>query len=640
MIQYKWVSDLPYGYNGKILRVNLSDNKIAIERPSEVFYRRYLGGWGFIAYFLLKEVPPGIDPLSPMNKLIFAPGVITGAPIAGSGRNAVGAKSPLTGAFGASEAGGYFGAELKHAGFDAVIVEGKAEKPVYLWIHDGEAEIRDASHLWGMYIAESQNAIRKELGDPLIRTAQIGPGGERLVRYACIINDLKYTAGRTGMGAVMGSKNLKAIAVRGSLKTEVADRETLRRLSKWLLENLQELCGSLHEYGTGRNLRSGVESGNLPTHNFRDGEFKNPEGISSETWKKKGILIGMEGCYACPIRCKKICKVEEPYTVNPEYGGPEYETMAALGSCCGIDDGKAVCKAHELCQKYTLDTISTGVTIAFAMECYENGLLTKKDTEGIELKFGNANAMLKMIELIGERKGIGDLLAEGSLRAAKKIGGEAIKFAVQVKGQEVPMHEPRLKRSLALGYAVSPTGADHVHNLHDIGLTTEEGFKTRYYAPLRAFGILEPIPLELLNAKKIRALIYHVNWRILLNCLLMCIYPPWSVNQIVEIVRAVTGWDTSSWELMKVGERSLNLARVFNLREGFTEKDDWLPDRFFHPTTSGPLSKVAVNEKTLERAKHTYYRMMGWDENTGTPTRGKLEELDISWVVDEYLKYP
>jgi len=618
------VKILPFGHNGNILRVNLSKDKVSTESPDEVFYRRYMGGEGFVAYYLLKELETGIDPLGPENKLIFAAGPVTGAPIPGSGRNSIGAKSPLTGGFGESEVGGHWGAELKHAGFDAVIIEGKSDSPVYLWIHDGEAEIRDASHIWGKETGDAQRIIRKELNDRLVRVALIGPGGERLVRYACVIVDLKDAAGRTGMGAVMGSKNLKAVAVRGHGRTEVSDGKALTELSRWLSQRLEGFWA--HEYGTGSNLDAGVASGNLPIRNFRDGDFPNANALSAETIKET-VRIGMEGCYACSVRCKKIVKIDEPFTVDPIYGGPEYETLAALGSNCGVDDLKAVCKANELCNRYSIDTISAGVSIAFAMECYENGLLTDEDTGGLKLNFGNAEAMLKMVEMICKREGLGDLLAEGVKRASEKIGKESEKFAVHVKGQEVPMHEPRFKRSLGIGYAVSPTGADHMHNLHDTILTV----RGQQLDNLAALGILEPIPLEDLGPRKVRALIYFVDWRVLDNCLLLCDFLPWNYIQKTDIVRAVTGWNTTAWELMKIGERVTTMARIFNIREGFKKEDDWLPERFFHPKTAGALSKTAIDPEKLRNAIDTYYKMMGWDEN-GVPTREKLEELDIGWA--------
>ena len=630
----------PYGYNGKILRVDLSDNKLSIENLEDIFYRRYVGGWGFIGYYLLKELKPMVDPLGPENKLIFAAGPVTGVPIAGNSRNAVGAKSPLTGGFGAGEAGGYWGAELKHAGFDAIIIEGKAEKPVYLWVHDGEAEIRDADHLWGLYTKDSQETIRRELGDKLIRAAQIGPGGEKVVRYACIINDLTDAIGRTGMGAVMGSKNLKAVATRGHGETKTADPEKLKELSKWLADRTRGQEQRRREARAQAEERpqprpTYTPTGNLPIRNFRDGEFPQWADVSARGMLREGLITrGMHTCYACPINCKERPEViDDPLAVDPDYAAPEYETAAALGPCCGVGDPKAVLKGNELCNKYSIDSISTGVTIAFAMECFEKGLLTEEDTGGIQLTFGNAEAMVKIVEMIGEREGIGDLLAEGSMRVAKKIGGEAWKFAVNVKGQELPMHEPRLKRALGLGYAVSPTGADHMHNLHDTGLTSDVGISR-----LKPLGILEPKPLEDLSSGKVRMLIYSVNLRVLDNCAVTCMFAPWSPMQKVEIFRAVTGWETTVWELAKVGERAINMARAFNLREGFTEQDDWLPDRMFHPQTSGPLSKTALDPRQLGMAKHIYYRMMGWDEKTGVPTVGKLEELGIPWVSSELVK--
>ncbi|MFQ6076632.1 MAG: aldehyde ferredoxin oxidoreductase family protein [Candidatus Bathyarchaeia archaeon] len=620
---------MPFGYNGKILRVDLSEDRIWTEEQDDNFYRRYLGGWALIAHYLLRELEPGTDPLGPKNKLIYAPGVVTGAPLGGSGRNAIGAKSPLTGAFAEADVGGFCGAELKRAGFDAVIVDGRAESPVYLWVHDGGAEIRDARRLWGMDIGDSQEMIREEVGEGLARTAQIGPGGEGLVRYACVINDLKHSAGRTGLGAVMGSKNLKAIAVRGRGRVEMAEPERVRELASWMRENVMAKAKRLHLYGTGAWMTAHVLAGNLPTRNFRDGEFPNPEAISAQTIEET-VRIRMESCYACPVGCKKVVKIDEPWKVDPVYGGPEYETLAALGSDCGIDDLKALCKANELCQRYTLDTISTGAVIAFAMECFENGLITKEDTGGVRLAFGDVEAMLEMVELIGRREGFGNLLAEGVMRAAEEIGGGAERFAVHVKGQEVPMHDPRLKRALGLGYAVSPTGADHCHNIHDTGYVTPAA-----WSGIRAMGILEPMAVEDFGPRKVRLLIYHSNWMVLNNCMGMCQFLPWSYGQKVEIVRAVTGWNTTMWELLKVAERAVAMARAFNVREGLSVKDDWLPDRFFHPQTSGPISHIAVDPEELERAKHTYYGMVGWDEETGVPTRWKLEELGIGWVADE-----
>ncbi len=614
-------------FTGKILRVNLGTEKISFETIEETFYRRYFGGRGLISYYLLKELEPGIDPLGPANKLIFACGPVTGAPVSGSGRNSVGAKSPLTGAYGEAEAGGYWGTELKQASYDAIIFEGKASSPLYLWIKDQKVELRDASHLWGLEIKKSQETIRNELGDKRVKVAQIGPGGEKQVRYGCIVNDLHHTAGRCGIGAVMGSKNLKAVAVKGSTPVPVRKPKRLKKLAGWIAKNVNNLAHALHTYGTGDSMDAMEETGNLPIRNFRDGDFPEVNHISAQAIKEH-VRVGMGTCFACAVACKKEVKVKEPWNVNPEYGGPEYETLASLGSNCGVSDLKAICKANELCQRYSIDTISTGVTIGFAMECFEHGLLTTEDTDGMDLSFGNAESLVKIVELIGERRGIGNILAEGSLRAAEHIGDGAEEFAVHVKGQEVPMHDPRLKRGEALGYAVSPTGADHVHNIHDTFLYPQ--LPKKY----NSLGVLEHVPIEDFGPKKVRLYKYVGEWRTLNNFLVMCLFTPWSVVQKVDIVRSVTGWNTTAFELMKVVERGNTLTRIFNNREGFTEKDDWLPPRFFQPKTSGALNKTSVNPHALQKAKTLYYKMMGWTEQ-GIPKQSTLEELNIAWAADK-----
>jgi len=620
-------------FHNKILRVNLTDGTTRVEEPGAVYFRRYLGGWNIIADVLLKEVPAGADPLGPENKLVFAPGVLTGLAVSGVSRNAVGAKSPLTGGFGAAEVGGNWGAQLKRAGFDALIVEGAAEKPVYLWIKDGVVEIRDATHLWGQPTKETQAAIREELGDRRAEVAMIGPGGEKLARYACIMNGTKDAAGRTGLGAVMGSKNLKAIAVRGTQALEGADPETLRTLARGMAEAINSGAkgGTLHKYGTGVGVESGVLSGNLPIRNFRDGEFPGAINLSAEVFMER-IGIGMDGCFACAMRCKKIVKAEAPFVLDPDYGGPEYESFGALGSCCGVDDIVAVAKATELCNAYSLDTIGCGVTIAFAMECFENGLLTLEDTGGIDLRFGNGDALVQMVELIGKREGIGNLLAEGSRRMAEKIGGNSLPYAMQVKGQEYPMHEPRFKRGLAIAYAVSPTGADHCHALHDVGTVNAgpDGFLAN--EGLRRLGLLEPLPLEDLGPAKVRATLYHMARAVAGNCACLCLFIPWNADELMQMLHAATGWDISLYEYQKIGERALTLARLFNVREGFGPQDDRLAPRSYGPTTSGALAKGGIDPATLEAAMHTYYGMLGWDRETGIPSREKLEELDVAWA--------
>jgi len=619
---------LPFGYNGKILRVDLTEEELAIDEPHEKWYRAYLGGMAAISYHMLREMKGGADPLGPGNLLIMAPGVITGAPFSGSGRNAVGGKSPLTGAFGEADAGGFWGAELKHAGFDTIIFKGVAEKPLWLWIEDGKAELRDASGLWGLQVAECHDKMLEEVGEPQAKTALIGPGGEKLVRLASVFNDLNHVAGRCGLGAVMGAKRLKGVAVRGHSPPKMADPERVRELARLVASRIPIESQGLQEYGTGAVMDAHAETGNLPTRNFRDGGFVEASEIDAIAIKNR-YRVGMETCYACGVRCKKMVELEEPYKVEARYGGPEYETLAALGSDCGVSDLAAVCKANELCQRYGLDTIGTGATIAFAMECYENGIITPEMAGGIDLRFGNAGAMVQMVEKIGRREGLGDLLAEATKRAAEKLGNGAEAYAIHVKGQEVPMHEPRLKRGLGIGYAVSPTGAEHCHNLHDTIMTG------RNLEKLRPFGILDEVPVESLGGEKVRMYKHWMEMRVLANCLSICQFPPWKFTEFVDLVNAVTGWDVSLYELVRVADRTLNLARIFNLREGFTAADDWLPPRFFQPQTSGALSETAVDAGNLRRAIDLFYQMIGWNGD-GVPLPGTLYELDISWALDYF----
>jgi len=622
-------------FHNKILRVNLSTGTISVDEPGEVYFRRYFGGWNIIADVLLREVPAGADPLGPDNKLILAPGVLTGLPVSGTSRSAVGAKSPLTGAFGASEVGGHAGAALKRAGFDAVIVEGASDKPVYLWIKDGQAEIRDAADLWGLPTKETEAKLREMLGTQRVEATMIGPGGEAMVRYACVMDGLKDAAGRAGIGAVMGSKKLKAVAVEGGGALAMHDRDAVMAMAREMAGaiNSGEKGGSLHTYGTGVGIDGGLVSGNLPVNNFNEGVFEGVENLCADNFMEK-IGVGMEGCFACAMRCKKMVQAETPYALDPDYGGPEYESFGALGSTCGVNDIVAVSKATELCNAYSLDTIATGVTIAFAMECFENELLSVEDTGGIELRFGNGDAVVQMVEKIARREGIGDLLAEGTARAAAAIGRGAEAFAVQAKRQEYPMHEPRLKRGLAIGYAVSPTGADHCHSLHDTGLVygDERGFLQN--GSLRAMGVLEPVPLEDLGPAKVRATLYHSVRMTVGNCLCMCLFVPWSMDETVQLVRAATGWDVSAYELLKAGERAWTLARLFNSREGFGPADDVLAPRSYTPTRSGALADGGIDRDALAEAMHLYYGMAGWDRETGVPLADTLHALDVSWAVD------
>ncbi len=614
------------GYQGKILRVDLSDKSCNVEEKPEKFYRKYFGGRNLIAHYLLEETESNIDPLGEENLLIFTSGVLTGTPLPGSGRNSVGAKSPVTGYFGEAEAGGFFGAALKKAGFDAVIFIGSASKPVYLWINDTEIEIRDASHLQGKKIGEAEEKIKNELDEKGIRTALIGPAGENLVNFACIVNDLSHVYGRNGLGAVMGSKNLKGIAVKGTNKVNLSDGEKVQEIASWLNNNVDDLCGWAKEMGTPGNVLSQNDIDSLPTRNFAEGSFEDADEISGEKMHST-ILTGRDTCYACPVRCKQVVNVDEPYEVDEKYGGPEYETIASFGSMCGVSDLKAIAKAHEICNAYGLDTITAGGAIAFVMDCFENDIISESETGGLKLNFGNQKAMLDLLQQIVENRDFGGKLASGLSRVAEKWGPEAEKLLVEVKGQTIPYHDPRIKQGMALGYAVSPTGADHNHNIFD-----------EFYTPgnfgveeIKSVGILEGVPMKTLNSKKVRLFAERNIWSSLINSLHLCLFMPYSFKQQADMINAVTGWNSNTVELKKVGERSINLARIYNIREGLTEAEDDLPEKIFETPIGEDGSTVDKNE--LEEAKKLYYKLMNWTED-GIPTRQKLLELDIEWAED------
>ncbi len=627
---------MPYGYNGSILHVDLTRRSFEVEKPSEVWYRTHLGGSAMASYYLLKLLPPGTDPLSEGNVLVFASNVTSGAPISGFSRYTVAARSPLTGAFGEAEAGGYWGPELKFSGFDGIVVKGRADKPVYLWIHDGDVEIRDATGLWGLDNKETRSRILEEVNDPRVRVASIGPAGENLVRFACVINELRHANGRTGMGAVMGSKNLKALAVRGTNPITFAASEKVREIAKWLSERIQSdpTTRHFHETGTAAVLAINNGLGLLPTRNFREGIFEGAEKISADAMTNT-ILKGRGSCYACAIRCKREVACDDPYVVDPDLGGPEYETLAAFGSLCGNDNLPAVALAHELCNRFGLDTISTGNAVAFAMECFEEGVLTEKDTGGAPLRFGNRDAMLQLIRDIAHRKGLGNLLAEGVRIAAAKIGHGADRFACHVKGQESPMHDARGRQAMVLSYALSNTGADHNQSLPDSRYQAVGQFLD-LLAPL---GIIEPVPARSLGPDKIRAFsVLQRAWS-LYNSLGLCIFAgvPFYTGalpftKLVEAVSAITGWDTSLWELLRVGERGNVMARIFNVREGIGPEEDRLFARMHEPLPAGPSAGWYVKPDDLESAVSAYYQVNGWDDN-GKPTEGKLIELGLEWLL-------
>ncbi len=625
---------MSYGSSAKILRVNLSTGTVETEVLSEEFYRLYPGGKALAGYILLNELPPHTDALAPENVLVIANGLLTGAPVSTATRYVVSARSPLTNGYGESEAAGFWGPELKMAGFEAIVVTGRSAKPAYLWIKDGQVEIRPADHLWGRMTADVQEAIRKELGDDKIRVLQIGIAGENLVRYAGITNDLRHFNGRNGMGAVMGSKNLRAIAVRGSQRyqTMAFDSDTLMALGRKLAKNVREnpLSWDLQQRGTPGIVEPLNNGGILPTRNFRQGVFEKVDDLKWEVYEKE-LLTARRSCYACAVRCKREVSIDGETSL---YGGPEYETIGAFGPNCGVGDLKVIAKANEMCNAYMLDTISTGATIAFAMECFEHGLIGLEDTGGLDLHFGNAQAMLTIIGQIANREGFGDLLAEGSLRAAEKIGGDAKFFAIQVKGQELAMHEARGKYNVGMGYAISEIGADHLVVAHDPALANPESFT---FKSTKMLGIDQAQPVLSLSAEKMKHFYILEKWGSFEKVIGYCFFGPAPRSFILPedvllSVNAATGWNLEMSDLLQIGERATNMARIFNLREGFSRQDDTLPERIFQGLENGPLQGIPYPRDGFEQALSTLYGLKGWDKETGVPTKDRLESLSLNWA--------
>jgi aldehyde:ferredoxin oxidoreductase len=607
-----------------------------------------MGGRNFALYYLLNEVPVGADPLGPENVLVFAVSVVTGAPVAGTSRWTVAAKSPLTHFFGEAQSGGWWGPELKAAGYDAIVIHGKAPKPSYLWIHDGAVEIRDASPLWGKLTGDCTEMIRKELGDSHIRVASIGPAGEKLVHFAAVIDQARHAAGRCGMGAVMGSKNLKAVACRGSKKPEAADPGYIQAFAKSFAERLTQNADTtqLHQYGTSNYYANANKGGALPTRNWNQATFEGANNCNHLVIAEN-LTVGHDACYACAVRCKQVVKSEKPYPIDPTYGGPEFETMTAFSAICGSDNVHAMCKAHEICNSYGVDTISAGATIAWAMECFEKGLLTAKDTGGFTTQFGDHEGMLKLLTMMVEREGFGDLLANGSAYAAKVIGRGTEQYSMSVKGQEFAMHEPRSKMGLAYHFALSPTGADHLQGEHDgafdpnlVGYTHKADAPSFFMEQIYPLGVLEPVPSLSAAEDKVRLLFHLQHHFSFLDVLDWCLFTTAPVRittfeEITKIVQAVTGWNVSFWEIMKAGERGITLARCFNLKHGMTAADDYLPERMFTPAHGGPQEGSFIPKETLYEGIKLYYEMNGWERDTGIPTDGKLVELNLNWLRDE-----
>ena len=626
--------------DASIFYVDLSAGTVRRESLPEAVYRRYPGGSALATYLLLKHTPPGVDPLGPDNALVFATSPLTGLAISGQSRMSAAARSPLTGGIGDSQCGGYFPAEMKAAGADAIVLQGQAPEPVYLWLKDGQAELRPARHLWGLPTAEAEALLTEELGDARIEVAQAGIAGENGVRFAAIMNMANRANGRTGLGAVMGAKRLKAVAVRGTKYPKPADGKAFKALAARFKENEAANPGIVHfgKYGTDGILGYNNYKGGLPTRNYASGHFPGVETKLGGEVYHDSILKERDTCYACGIRCKRVVELHGEYEVDPVYGGPEYETIATFGSYCGIDDLKAVAKAGELCNKYGMDTISCGATIAWAMDCFERGLLTLAETGGVALRFGSVAAMLHCVEAAARRQGfLGDLLAEGSAAAARRLGRGSEELVVAVKGLEAPAHMPQFKRSLGLIYAVNPFGADHQSSEHDTALRAKPGsVEARHLAELGTYAAEKP---EAMSENKVRFAYDSQVLYAALDSLGLCQFvwgPSWQLygpKEVVELVRAGAGWDVTLAELYQIGERRLNLQRAYNAREGIGREADRLPRKFFQALQGGPTDGVSLSEAEMAEATALYYRMAGWDPTTGMPSAARLAALDLEWII-------
>ncbi|MCP4167452.1 MAG: aldehyde ferredoxin oxidoreductase family protein [Chloroflexi bacterium] len=624
------------GIHGKILHINLTTAEIQVETPSHDFYKLLVGGRAMVAYYLLRDLPAATDPLSPDNLLIFAPGIMQGTNLPGAGRHGVGGKSPLTGAIGSSEAGGWWGHEFKRSGYDALVIRGRAASPVYLWIKDGAVEIRSAQHLWGLKTAPAQGAILAELADDRIRVAQIGPAGENLVRYAAVMSDINRAAGRNGLGAVMGSKNLKAVAVRGTMPAPVAARKELNGVATWLGANYKELA-AWATAGIGRGTQDSLMNwgavGALPTKNFSEPMFENRALLSGER-NYEMFLKERDTCQACPITCKQVFEHDDPdpyRKLHPDYGGPEYETMAAFGPTCGVDDNLAVAKANELANAYGLDAISTGASIGFVMEAFARGIITEEETGGLAYRWGDAKVLLRSVEMIAQRQGFGDVMAEGVARMSQRYGPATGAFDITVKGQELPMHEPRLKHVLGVGYAVAPVGADHMMNVHDTDFSSPGQGLDRVNSVLeKPVGPLSP---SVLDEDKLQVFYNELNWMHFQDCAINCHFYPYRYEHLAQALSGVTGAEFSVRDILAVGERAQTLSRLFNVREGFGVADDRLPRRVMKAFERGPLADIEINDEKFSWALRRYYELMGWAPDTGIPTDEAINRLNLDQLL-------
>ena len=627
----------------KILDVNLADGRVLTRTLDSETYRLYPGGSALALYLILSEMDPGVDPLSPESMLVFAVSPTVGLPFAGNSRMVVAAKSPLTGCIGDSQCGGFIPATLMASGLDAIVFRGRAKAPVYLYVDGERAELRSAEKLWGMGTADCEDSIAAELNEKL-DIACIGPAGENGVRYAAIINMANRANGRTGMGAVMGSKNLKAVAVKKQKPREAVDKakflEVFGKQTKRLEEN--EGVAGLGKYGTDGDTEGFSDSGFLPTRNWTSGYF--PEGAAqiTGTTMYETVLKERDTCYACAVRCKRVVEIENK--VNPRYGGPEYETVGTFGSYCGVSSLEDVCVANQLCNQYGIDTISCGATIAFAMECFEKGLLTEKDTDGLKLVWGSGENFAPLIEKIARREGFGDQLAEGSARMAEKIGKGSEAFVMAVKKQELPAHMPHWKPAVGIVYAVNPFGADHQSSEHDPFLVAPADAQSRRW--LGQIGLWKGYDDSFaIDDEKVRFAYETQAYFSMLDTLCLCQFawgPSWELygpTDLIDLCRHGLGWETSIAELLKVGERRINMMRWFNAQNGFSKEEDKLPERMFEPLPDGPSKGVQLDRAEFYKGVEQYYRFAGWDPDTGNPTESCLRRLSLGWLAEKNRRF-
>ncbi|MHA1271441.1 MAG: aldehyde ferredoxin oxidoreductase family protein [Candidatus Helarchaeota archaeon] len=623
-----------YGYIGKYLRVDLGAEALEEFEIEEKILKKFIGGLGLGAYFAYKEIPADADGLSPENLLCFMTGPITASGAPACSRYEVISKSPVNNLIGAANAGGFFGPELKLSGFDGIIFQNKAKSPVYLKIENGEAELRDASKLWGLDTYETEDRIHEELNDKSFRIASIGPAGENLVKFASIINDKGRALGRCGIGAVMGSKNLKAIACKRKkgMKVPIFKEDKFKDLSKKVNKKFKTNFAMkfFSTHGTPLFITLGSIVGDVPVKNFTKEWMKKFDKITASEMMRT-ILVRNTTCYGCPIACKRHVKVDHPkYKVEPG-SGPEYETLASLGSNCMINNIYALAKANEICNRNGLDTISAGGVVAFSMEAYEKGLITKDDL-GFELHWGDADAMIRMIKNIIERKGIAKSLGEGTRKFATELGEAASEFVVEVKGIEIPMHEPRANWTMALNYATHPLGAKHtaagtsIMNMFEIP-NPSLGFSGD--KNIRTLDRFSPIG-------KAQACATAQNFHCMIDSLPFCLnafsVPIISIRYVSVFTALLTGWPQKFKSIfLKTGERIFNLLRAFNLKHGGTKEDDYLPNRILNE----PLPQMLGKGKNimLEPMMKEYYKCRGWDLETGKIKKEKLEELELDDIV-------